>query len=180
LLPQISTCAEIRQLSLFVLTLSTRYKFVSFRPSVQAALTASTLSLPANADHQIELIGEVIFLLEPDSQKPIYTFSAQIGLLRLSVMTPLSDAAASDAAKRIPKIIADKTLGPKGLTRRSSRARAEEARPLQLICPCLIGLNDLMRMSYPAAVGDTTRTRVRQSLHREDGAGIISDASRRH
>ena len=35
-------------------------------------------------------------------------------------------------------------------------------RPAELICPCLIGLNDLMRMSYPAAVGDTTRIRVRQ------------------
>jgi len=36
-----------------------------------------------------------------------------------------------------------------------------------------------MRRSKLGAVGDTTRTRARQSLRREDGAGIIGGASRR-
>jgi len=49
----------------------------------------------------------------------------------------------------------------------ASVTRAQTAAPVQLICPCLIGRKDLMRMSYPAAVGDTTRTRVRQSLRRK-------------
>ena len=53
------------------------------------------------------------------------------------------------------------------------------AAPVQLICPCVVGREDLMTKFYPAAVGDT-RTRVRQSLRREDGAGIIGGASRRH
>ena len=54
------------------------------------------------------------------------------------------------------------------------------AAPVQLICPCVVGRKDLMTKFYPAAVGDTTRTLVRQSLRREDGAGIIGGASRRH
>ena len=45
-----------------------------------------------------------------------------------------------------------------------------------------------MTKFYPAAVGDTTRTRsdkgffygLDKSLRREDGAGIIGGASRRH
>lgn len=82
-----------------------------FRPSLQAVLTASTLSLPANADHQIERVGEVIYLVEPGSEKPIYTFSVQIGSPRLSIISPLSEAAVSDATKRIPRLFGDKTLG---------------------------------------------------------------------
>ena len=62
---------------------------------------------------------------------------------------------------------------------RLSLAR-KTAAPVQLICPCVVGRKDLMTKFYPAAVGDTTRTRVRQSLRREDGAGIIGGASRRH
>jgi hypothetical protein len=60
------------------------------------------------------------------------------------------------------------------------RSRAQNGRPVQLICPCLVGRKDLMTKFYPAAVGDTTRTLVRQSLRREDGAGIIGGASRRN
>ena len=36
------------------------------------------------------------------------------------------------------------------------------AAPVQLICPCVVGRKDLMTKFYPAAVGDTTRTRVRE------------------
>ena len=32
--------------------------------------------------------------------------------------------------------------------------RAQNGRPVQLICPCLIGRKDLMTKFYPAAVGD--------------------------
>ena len=34
-----------------------------------------------------------------------------------------------------------------------------------------------MTKFYPAAVGDTTRTRVRQSLRREYGAGVLTDCA---
>jgi hypothetical protein len=43
---------------------------------------------------------------------------------------------------------------------------------MQLICPCLIARKDLMTKFYPAAVGDTTRTRVRQSPRRDAGHDI--------
>ena len=45
-----------------------------------------------------------------------------------------------------------------------NQSRAQNGRPVQLICPCVVGRKDLMTKFYPAAVGDTTRTRVRQSL----------------
>jgi hypothetical protein len=51
------------------------------------------------------------------------------------------------------------------------------AAPVQLICPCVVGRKDLMTKFYPAAVGDTTRTRVRQSLRREYGAGVLTDCA---
>ena len=67
-----------------------------------------------------------------------------------------------------------------GVIGRAKAGLAGVALAASRICLCLIGLNDLMRMSYPAAVGDATRTRVRQSFRRKGGAGIISAASRRH
>ncbi|WP_316159500.1 hypothetical protein [Bradyrhizobium sp. SZCCHNRI3042] len=63
-----------------------------FRPSIQAVLTAITLSIPSDADHQIEPIGEVIYLVGADGKKPIYSFSLQMGSARLSLSSPLSAA----------------------------------------------------------------------------------------
>jgi hypothetical protein len=56
-----------------------------FRQPVQAAVAGLILSLPANADSQIESVGEIIYLVEPDSEKPIYTFRVQMGAPRLSL-----------------------------------------------------------------------------------------------
>ena len=39
------------------------------------------------------------------------------------------------------------------------RLARKTAAPVQLICPCVVGRKDLMTKFYPAAVGDTTRTR---------------------
>ena len=77
-----------------------------------------------------------------------------------------------------PHPMLDRPGGHLGVQGDCSLAR-KTAAPVQLICPCVVGRKDLMTKFYPAAVGDT-RTRVRQSLRREDGAGIIGGASRRH
>ncbi len=76
-----------------------------FRPSIQAVLTAITLSIPSDADHQIEPIGEVIYLVGADGKKPIYSFSLQMGSARLSLSSPLSAAALSNATKWIPRLV---------------------------------------------------------------------------
>jgi hypothetical protein len=81
-----------------------------FRQSIQATMAGLSISLPTNADRQIESVGETIYLVEPDTEKPIYTFSVQMGAPKLSLATPLSDAVVSEAAKRISKVISDKTL----------------------------------------------------------------------
>ena len=37
----------------------------------------------------------------------------------------------------------------------AKNAHAQNGRPVQLICPCLIERKDMMTKFYPAAVGDT-------------------------
>jgi hypothetical protein len=81
-----------------------------FRPSLQAVLTAVDLSQATKVDHLIEKVGEVIYLVEPETDKPIYTFTAQMSAARLSVASPFTDAVAANAVKRIPKLVSDKVL----------------------------------------------------------------------
>ena len=80
-----------------------------FRPSIQTALTAIALSLSTNADRETDRLGEVVFLVEPDNPKPIYTFTFNISAARLSLASPVTDSILSDAG-RIPKLVADKAL----------------------------------------------------------------------
>ena len=77
---------------------------------MQAILTALVLSLPANADRQVEKVGEVIYLVDPDNGKPIYTFNIQGGAARFSLASPLTEDLVVDAGKRVSKVIGDKTL----------------------------------------------------------------------
>jgi hypothetical protein len=82
-----------------------------FRPSIQTILTAIALSLSANADREMERLGGVIYLVEPDHPKPIYTFTPEFGAPKLSLASPITDAVLSNVAKRIPKLGAEKALG---------------------------------------------------------------------
>jgi hypothetical protein len=82
----------------------------SFRPSVQAILTALSLSLPANVDHQVERVGDVIYLVDPDNGKPIYTFGFQGGSARVSLSSPLTEDVVAAVGQRVPKVIGDKTI----------------------------------------------------------------------
>lgn len=81
-----------------------------FRPSVQAVLTALGLSLPENADRQIEKLGDVMYLIDPENEKPIYSFSIEGGSPRISIASPLSDDVAAEAARHAPQIVGDRTL----------------------------------------------------------------------
>ena len=99
----------------------------AFRPYLQAILTAVDLSLPINADHLIEKAGEVIYLVEPHTGKPVYTFTAQMGAARLSIASPLTDVVAADATSRVPKLISDKTLARPASLLITSLDRASDA-----------------------------------------------------
>jgi hypothetical protein len=81
-----------------------------FHPQIQAILTAISLSLPVNADRQIERIGEAIYLVDTESHKPIYSFSLTAGSLRVSLASPLPEGMVAAARKRVSRIIGDKTL----------------------------------------------------------------------
>jgi hypothetical protein len=81
-----------------------------FRPSIQTVLAAIALSLPANAERQMDRMGGVLYLVEPHSQKPIYTFTVEFGAAKLSIATPFTDAVLSNAAKHISKLSDEKAL----------------------------------------------------------------------
>ena len=98
-----------------------------FRPSIQAVITTISLSLPVNADRQIERVGEVIYLAESNNEKPIYTFSPHMGNARLSVSSPLTDVFVTDVATRISRIISDKTLARPASLLTTSLNRATDA-----------------------------------------------------
>jgi hypothetical protein len=67
-------------------------------------------ALPVNADPQITQIGSVVFLIDADDRKPIYTFSFEFGTPRLSVASPLTENHICDASTVISKIIRDRAL----------------------------------------------------------------------
>lgn len=82
----------------------------TFRPAVRDVLAALSLSLPENADRSYERIGRTSYLVDPDSGKPIYSFSFETGGATLSVSSPLTDSAIKAAAELAPKFAADKAI----------------------------------------------------------------------
>ena len=87
-----------------------------FEPSIQNVIAALSLNLPGDADRKIEKIGEVVYLLDPDSGKPIYAFSFRGGHARMSVASRLTQSAIRETAVLASKLSADNTLTrPKSL-----------------------------------------------------------------
>lgn len=82
----------------------------SFRPFVQSVMTALGLSFSEGADRRIEILGDVVFLIDPSDGKPIYDFSAQFGEVRLSVASPLTGQVISEAAVLAPKLVTLKDM----------------------------------------------------------------------
>jgi hypothetical protein len=82
----------------------------SFRPSVQSVITALSLSLPTNADRRLEKMGDVVYLVDPDNGKPIYTFTFQGGYVRASIASPLSQGIITESAAIAARLATHKTL----------------------------------------------------------------------
>jgi len=82
----------------------------TFRPSVQSVITALSLTLSPNTDRSIEKIGDVVYLIDPDTGKPIYTFTFQGGVARASVSSPLTAAVIAEAAALAQKLAAHNTM----------------------------------------------------------------------
>lgn len=80
----------------------------AFRPSLHSVITALSLSLPANAARNIEKVGDVVFLVDPDGKKPIYAFTAQVKL-SADVASPLTQSVITESAALAPRL-AEKTL----------------------------------------------------------------------
>jgi hypothetical protein len=72
-----------------------------FRPAVRSGLAAITLVLSEDADGRIDKVGDVSCLVEPGTEKPIYSFSFAMGLAKLSVAKPIS----ADAIHRVRELL---------------------------------------------------------------------------
>jgi hypothetical protein len=81
-----------------------------FRQPVQCVMAALGLSLPMNADRRIEQTGDVVYLVDPENGKPIYTFSFQGGFARASVASPLTHGIIGESAALVSKIAANPKL----------------------------------------------------------------------
>jgi hypothetical protein len=82
----------------------------NFRPSVQSVITALSLSLPTNADRRVEKTGDVVYLVDSDDGKPIYTFAFQGGSARASIASPLTQGIIAESAALAAKLATNKTM----------------------------------------------------------------------
>ena len=82
----------------------------SFRPTLDALLVALTLNLPSNADQLVEKTGEVIYLVDPAKETPVYSYTAKFGPARLSLAAQMTEDMITNAAKLVPTITGDKSI----------------------------------------------------------------------
>ncbi len=82
----------------------------SFRPVVRSILVALSLSLPINADRRIRKLGEVSFLVDQETGRPIYPIDIQFPNMRGCIAVPISEDFVSQSAERIPQIVGDEVL----------------------------------------------------------------------
>lgn len=82
----------------------------TFQSFIQAHLTALGISLKDNADRRIEKVGDVVYLVDPENDKPIYAFTMQAGAARASIANPLSQDVITQAAARAPHLMTDRAM----------------------------------------------------------------------
>jgi len=82
----------------------------AFRPFASALLTATAICLNTNADRQHALVGEIIYLIEDDVPKPIYSFRITGNPVRISISHPLDAAIMTSIARVGAKLISDTQL----------------------------------------------------------------------
>lgn len=82
----------------------------TFRPFVDTTLAALALSLALNANRQFEKIGTAIYLVNPESEKPIYSLTISMGSVQISVASPLDADVISAARSRISLLMMDNAM----------------------------------------------------------------------
>lgn len=82
----------------------------TFRPAAESVMMALSLSFPQNADRTIEKLGNVVFLIDPIGDKPLYDFSFQFGEARAYVTSPLTEHAIVETVTLAPKLVAQKGM----------------------------------------------------------------------
>jgi hypothetical protein len=82
----------------------------AFRPFVDATLFALRLSLRGDTDRQAEKLGEVVYLVEPESDRPVYSFTMGMGTARASLSSALTADIISFAGNRVATLLVDKSM----------------------------------------------------------------------
>lgn len=77
---------------------------------MHAVLAAVGLSLAPNADRQVERVGEVVYLVDPESEKPIYAFTMSAGAARVSIASPMTADVIAEAGSRVARMMDDKAM----------------------------------------------------------------------
>lgn len=81
-----------------------------FQAAVKSIILALGLSLSPNADRRVEKIGEVIFLVDPNDEKPIYIYNIQGGVAHCSVSSPLTQEIIDEAISLAPSLLKEKKI----------------------------------------------------------------------
>lgn len=81
-----------------------------FQPYLQSVIAAVSLSLGADAERRIEKMGDVVYLVNPNDGKPIYTFTPTGRSLRVSINPPLSQDLIAESSSLASKLATDKAL----------------------------------------------------------------------
>lgn len=80
-----------------------------FRPLVQSVLASLSLH-QARTDPHVQKIGDVVYLVDAATAKPIYMFVLQVGAPRLSLVSPLAQEAVNEIAAMASKLQTDRTI----------------------------------------------------------------------
>lgn len=81
-----------------------------FRPFIEAHLTALGINLKENIDHRVQKIGNVMYIIDPETDKPIYAFTSQVRTARVSITSTLTPDVITQAAFHAPHLMRDGTI----------------------------------------------------------------------
>lgn len=81
-----------------------------FQAQVKSIVLALGLSLSPNADRRVEKVGDIVFLVDADDEKPIYLYNIQGGIARCSLSSPLTKEAIDEAISLAPALLANNKI----------------------------------------------------------------------
>ena len=108
--PEFRNRFDTREFAICLDEIDNSVNAADFRPFVDANISALALSLAPNSNLQVENIGTAIYLVDPESENPIYSLKISMGSVQISVASPLDADVISAARSRIPPLMMDNAM----------------------------------------------------------------------